>query len=125
MTLRGIWRPDRRGASVSGWHRFEELDEALAVGGLVVVHRHVAARRAIQIPAGREALGHVLHVGGIQGVVAGADHECRYLNGSEIVEPIPVAKRGLRADAELTRTLHRHVDGLVEMTEGTVDGVGP
>src|SRR6266851_3900198 len=53
----------------------QEVDEAAEVHGLIVVHGHVAAVRAVQVASVRQAAGHHLHVGRVHGVVARADDQ--------------------------------------------------
>src|SRR5215469_17943293 len=81
-------------------------DEAVEVGPLVVVHGQVAAVRAVQVTPRRQAAGHHLQVSRVHGVVAGADDQRRDVDRDQLPGPVPVGQAGVRADAQLTGTLH-------------------
>src|SRR5665647_468872 len=93
----------------------QKVDQAVHVGLLVVVHRHVAARRAMEVCATREGACHLFHVGRVHRVVLGANNERGHLDVMEVGAAVPVDQ--LSGRAELAGVLHRGVDGLVDVVE--------
>ena len=60
-------------SSQASMHVANELNDAAKVRCLVVVHRHVAAVRAVQVPAALDGAGHPFHMSRIHRVISGAD----------------------------------------------------
>src|ERR1019366_384048 len=72
------------GASGARRQVAEKADKAGEVGLLIVVEGEVAASGAVKIATARKESGHHLHVGGVHGVVTGADDQRRHLYTLEV-----------------------------------------
>src|SRR6202789_2634125 len=108
--------PTARRAGPAGAAQFgQEIGQPGEIGLLVVVHGHVAPLRAVQVAAGGQRGGHLLHVGRVHGVVAGADDQGRDVNRGQVSAAVPVRELRVGADPELAGTLHGHVDGRVDV----------
>src|SRR3984957_19176834 len=92
-----------------------EADEPGHVDFLIIVDRKMTAIRAVKVAPMANAVGDLLHLCRLHGVVARPDGEGRHGDPAQVGGAVPIGK--LAAGAHFARPLHRDVDFLIDFAE--------